>query len=65
MTVSGIATQPPGPPGVADVVGCGRYDHVLRAGDVQHLHAARPHAAAARDTMASIAPGSDVTFPFL
>jgi hypothetical protein len=42
MTVSGIATQPPGPPGVADVVGCGRYDHVLRAGDLQHLHPGRP-----------------------
>ena len=42
MTVSGIATQPPGPPGVADVVGCGRYDHVLRAGDLQHLYPGRP-----------------------
>jgi hypothetical protein len=42
MTISGIATQPPSPPGVADAVGCGRYDHVLRTGDVQHLHAGRP-----------------------
>jgi hypothetical protein len=42
MTISGIAIQPPGPPGVADVAGCGRYDHVPRAGDVQHLHPGRP-----------------------
>jgi hypothetical protein len=41
MTISEIATQPPSPPGVADAVGYGRYDHVLRTGDVQHLHAGR------------------------
>jgi hypothetical protein len=42
MTISGIAIQPPGPPGVADVAGCGRYDHVPRAGDVKHLHPRPP-----------------------
>jgi hypothetical protein len=57
MTVSGIATQPPNPPGVADVVGCGRYDRVLRAGDLQHLHPGRRNAAAAPGTAALIAPG--------
>jgi len=59
MTISGIATQPPSPPGVADVAGCGRYDHALRTGDVQcgTCTPTAHNAAAAPDTVALIAPG--------
>ncbi len=59
MTISGIGTQPPSPLGIANVVGCGRYDHVLRTGDVQCITCtpAARNAAAAPDTAALIAPG--------